>query len=128
MAVSTLASEARRVYAATGGGTQPELDTWEKSFPTDGSPAQQAGAMTTLVNLLHGKLTAVASRINSGMQTNLSAMDLLNPTARASYAKLATPAAEAAAPTPAETDPINFYRSPSTSASPPPPPGFRLVQ
>jgi hypothetical protein len=91
MAVGTLAAEARKVYAGSGGGTQSELDTWEKNFPKNGSPAQQTGAMTTLVNLLQGKLTAVASRINSGMQTNLTGLDLLNPTARASFDKLVAP-------------------------------------
>lgn len=88
MAVGTLAAESRKVYAGSGGGTQSELDAWEKSFPINGSPEQQQGAMTTLVNLLHGKLTAVAGRINGAMQTNLAASDLLNPTAKASFEKM----------------------------------------
>jgi hypothetical protein len=90
-AVGTLASEARKVYASSGGGTQSELDSWEKNFPVNGSPAQQTGAMKTLVGLLQGKLTATAGRINAGMQTNITGMDLLNPTARASFDKLVAP-------------------------------------
>jgi hypothetical protein len=98
MAVGTLAAESRKVYAGSGGGTQSELDAWEKNFPVSGSPAQQSGAMSTLVDLLKGKLTAVSNRINSGMQTNITALDLLNPTARASYDKLAASGGTSAPP------------------------------
>jgi hypothetical protein len=97
-AISTLAAEARKVYAGAGGGTQSELDAWEKNFAFSGSPAQQGGNISTLVGLLRGKLTAVANRINAGMQTNISALDLLNPTARASYDKLSAPGGTNAVP------------------------------
>ncbi len=129
-AVAALAAEARAVYAGSGGGTQSELDSWEKNFPVNGSRAQQSGAMQTLVGLLHGRLTAVANRINAGMQTNLSAMDLLNPTARKSYENLSAPAEATPATSAAPTPLSNMFGGKSGSAAtpPPPPPGFRIVQ
>jgi hypothetical protein len=89
--VDALASEARKVYAGAGGGTQADLDAWQQNFPINGSPSQQQGAMGELSKLLTGRLTAVANQINGGMQTNLSGTDLLNPAAKASYEKLIGP-------------------------------------
>ncbi len=80
-----MAGEARKVYAGSGGGTQADLDAWEKNFPVNGSPDQQKAAMEGFATLLQGRLTAVANQINGGMQTKLSGSDLLNPTAKASY-------------------------------------------
>jgi hypothetical protein len=91
-AVSALAAEARKVYVAGGsGGTQADLDAWEKNFPVNGSQEQQQAAMQTFGVLLHGRLTATANQINGGMQTKLSGTDLLNPTAKASFQTLFAP-------------------------------------
>jgi hypothetical protein len=99
--VSALASEARKVYAGSGGGTQSDLDSWEKNFPVNGSPVQQNTAMKELSVLLSGRLTAVADQINKGtpgQKTKLTGLGLLNPDAFASYQRLTEPPAEAAAP------------------------------
>ena len=70
-----------------------------------------------VVGLLQGKLTAVASRINAGMQTNITGMDLLNPTARASFQRLAAPeSSSGAADTTASTGAASKAPDPLTMA------------
>jgi hypothetical protein len=94
--VSALASEARKVYAGSGGGTQSDLDSWEKNFPVNGSPVQQNTAMKELSVLLRGRLTAVADQINNGtpgQKTKITGLGLLNADAFASYQRLIAPQA-----------------------------------
>lgn len=87
-AVGALASEARKVFATTGGGNLTELENWEKNFPINGSPAQQQGAMKQFVNLLDSRLAALSDQYNRGMGTAGDPMALLQPQARAVYERL----------------------------------------
>lgn len=87
-AVGALASEARKVFAASGGGNLTELENWEKNFPIDGSPVQQKGAMKEFVSLLDSRLSALSDQYNRGMGRTGDPMDLLQPHAREVYESL----------------------------------------
>lgn len=86
--VDALASEARKVFAASGGGNLTELQEWQKNFPLNGSPAQQKAALTGFVELLDGRLQGLADQYNRGMGRTDDPLNLLQPKARAVYEKL----------------------------------------
>lgn len=83
-----LASEARKVFAATGGGNLTELQEWQKNFPIHGSPEQQRGAMKKFVELLDSRLESLANQYNRGMGRTQDPLQLLDPKARQVYEKL----------------------------------------
>lgn len=86
--VNALASEARKVFAASGGGNLTELQEWQKSFPLNGSPDQQRAALRGFVELLDGRLQALSDQYNRGMGRTDDPVNLLQPKARAVYEKL----------------------------------------
>lgn len=86
--VGALASEARKVFAASGGGNLTELENWEKNFPINGSPEQQKGALQEFVNLLDSRLSAVGDQYSRGMGKTEDPLNLLSPVGRAAYTKL----------------------------------------
>lgn len=86
--VDALASEGRKVFAASGGGNLTELENWQKNFPINGSPAQQKGALGEFVNLLDSRMSALGDQYNKGMGTTQDPLNLLSPTGRAAYTKL----------------------------------------
>jgi hypothetical protein len=86
--VDALASEARKVFSASGGGNLTELQEWQKSFPLNGSPDQQHAALRGFVELLDGRLQALADQYNRGMGRTDDPISLLQPKARAVYEKL----------------------------------------
>lgn len=88
MAIDALASEARKVFAASGGGSLTELENWEKNFPVNGSPTQQKGAMKQFVDLLDSRLMALSDQYNRGMGRTSDPLNLLEPKAREVFAKL----------------------------------------
>jgi hypothetical protein len=87
-AVGALASEARKVFAASGGGNLTELENWERNFPVNGSPDQQKGALKQFVNLLDSRLEALADTYNRGMGRTEEPVSLLEPHARQVYEQL----------------------------------------
>lgn len=89
VAVNALAAEARKVFAgAGGGGGLTELENWEKSFPLNGSPLQQKGALQQFVNLLDSRLQSLGDQYNRGMGVAGDPMSFLEPHAREAFAKL----------------------------------------
>lgn len=88
MAIGALAAEARKVFAATGGGSLTELKSWEESFPLNGSPRQQQGAMKQFVDLLDSRLQGLADQYNRGMKTTEDPLQLLEPRSRAVFQQL----------------------------------------
>lgn len=86
--IDALASEARKVFAAAGGGNLTELLEWQKSFPLNGSPDQQKAALTGFVDLLDGRLSALADQYNRGMGRTDDPINLLQPSARKVYERL----------------------------------------
>jgi hypothetical protein len=89
LAVNALAAEARKVFAgAGGGGGLTELENWEKSFPLNGSAAQQKGALNQFVNLLDSRLQALGDQYNRGMGVSGNPMSFLEPHAQAVMQRL----------------------------------------
>lgn len=86
--VDALASEGRKVFAASGGGNLTELENWQKNFPINGSPSQQKGALNEFVSLLDSRMNALGDQYNKGMGTTQDPLNLLSPTGRAAYTKL----------------------------------------
>lgn len=86
--IDALASEARKVFASTGGGNLTELLEWQKSFPLNGSPEQQKAALTGFVELLDGRLHSLADQYNRGMGKTDDPINLLEGKGREAYKKL----------------------------------------
>jgi hypothetical protein len=130
--VNALASEARKVFAASGGGNLTELQEWQHSFPLNGSPAQQKAALTGFVELLDGRLQALSDQYNRGMGRTDDPVNMLQPKARSVYEQLTghepknavgyqdgkPPAATASAPTPAPSAAIPSWVKPGDQYSP----------
>lgn len=86
--IEALASEARKIYAGTGGGSESELNEWKKSFPINGSMAEQRASLENFVELLNGKLNSLASQYNKGMRTSIEPYQMLDPKPAATYRRL----------------------------------------
>jgi hypothetical protein len=83
-----VASELRKVFAGTGGGSLQELKDWEKSFDPNAGEEQQKAYIQNGVDLLRGALQSLESQYQSGMGLNKNMGDLLTPEARNVYQKL----------------------------------------
>lgn len=83
-----VASELRKVFAASGGGNLTELQAWEKSFDPNAGEQQQKDYIANGVDLLRGALKSLESQYQSGMGLNKNIGDLLSPEARNVYTKL----------------------------------------
>lgn len=130
-----LASEARKVFAASGGGNLTELQEWQKNFPLNGSPTQQKAALQGFVDLLDGRLQGLADQYNRGMGKADDPMTLLQPKARAAYEKLSgrTPPTDAVGyqtgkPPDKSAGSADAGTSEAPPSHPPLPPGFRVLQ
>lgn len=128
--VDALASEGRKVFAASGGGNLTELENWQKNFPMNGSPEQQKGALKEFVSLLDSRMSALGDQYNKGMGTTEEPLNLLSAKGRAAYTKLTGAQPESgsvpgqrAAPTAAAVVPQNPQDLPRK-----PPPGWTLQQ
>lgn len=86
--IRILSSEARKVFAGTGGGGLEELRGWEKSFPVNGSPTQQKASLKEFSELLGSRLNEMANKYNRGMSTTEQPMELLNPKAKQAFLKI----------------------------------------
>lgn len=118
-AVSALSSEARKVFATTGGGNLTELENWEKNFPLNGSPDQQKGALKQFVGLLDSRLGALADQHNRGMQKTEDPINLLTPSARQVYQKLTGGEPEDATGYQLGKPPANSASTPASTVPPP---------
>ena len=83
-----VASELRRVFAASGGGNLAELNKWEESFNPNAGENQQKDYIQNGVDLLRGALKSLESQYQAGMGLNKNMNDLLSPEARQVYEKL----------------------------------------
>lgn len=88
-AVDALASEGRKVFAASGGGNLTELENWQKNFPVNGSPEQQKGALQTFGKLLDSRIESLQDQWNRGNWSKpLDVHTFLSPGANKSLAIL----------------------------------------
>lgn len=93
MVRDAMASEARKVFAATGGGGLKELENWEKNFDLSGSPEKMKGQVEEFVGLLDSRLGSLSEQYNRGMGVSSEPLRLLTPEARAAFERItgATP-------------------------------------
>lgn len=83
-----VASELRKVFAASGGGNLTELQKWEEAFDPNAGENQQKSYIQNGVDLLRGALKSLESQYQAGMGLNKNIGDLLTPEARGVYEKL----------------------------------------
>jgi len=83
-----VASELRKVFAASGGGSLKELEDWENAFDPNAGEKQQKSYIQNGVDLLRGALKSLESQYQAGMGLNKNINDLLTPEARNVYEKL----------------------------------------
>lgn len=83
-----VASELRKVFQASGGGSLKELEDWEKAFDPNAGENQQKSYISNGVDLLRGALKSLESQYQAGMGLNKNINDLLTPEARNVYEKL----------------------------------------
>jgi hypothetical protein len=83
-----VASELRRVFAGSGGGSLAELNKWESSMPENASQDQQKAYIQNGIDLLQGGLGALNQQYQAGMGLNRNVTDLLDPKARVILNKL----------------------------------------
>ncbi len=101
--IDAFTSEMRKVFAGNYGGLT-ELESWRKDFPINGSPAAQQGALREGIELLSGRMDALADKYNRAMGTHLTGEDLLSPPARKIYDQLTASAASSENGAPAATN------------------------
>lgn len=65
--VKAVASELRRVFAATGGGGLTELEKWEQTFPLNATKEQQKSYLKEATGLLGGAMQALNDQYSAGM-------------------------------------------------------------
>lgn len=121
MGVDSLASEARKVFAASGVGNLTELQEWQKNFPLNGSAEQQAGALRKFADLLNSRLLALSERYNNGMQSTREPLAFLDPKPREVFIKISGAEPGAAVGYQTGTKPPTTTKAATPPASAPPP-------
>lgn len=86
--IDAAASELRKFFAGSSGGTLQELESWKENFPINGSPEQQKASVQKAIDLLTPKLQEYADQYSHGMGTQKGGVDLLSPLAQKAYARL----------------------------------------
>lgn len=82
-AANAVADEAARVFKGAN-LSDAEVKKWKESLGSSQSPAQLQGNLETLIDLLEGRMNALAEQYNKGLGKNIKGADLLSPEARAS--------------------------------------------
>lgn len=80
-----LSSEMRKLFSGSGGGSLTELESWEKSFPQNAGKEAQLSHLRNGIHLMSGGLNALNDQYRRGMGPNRDVMELLSPTAKATF-------------------------------------------
>jgi hypothetical protein len=80
--VGAVASELRKVFAASGGGSLTELKNWEENFPLNASPTQQRSYLKNGMDLLGGAISALQDQYRRGFGANADVTKLIAPQAK----------------------------------------------
>jgi hypothetical protein len=83
-----LASELRKVFAGSGGGSLSELQSWESGLPLNASKEQQTAYLRKGIELLNGAVGALNDQYQRGMGPRANVMDIISPKAKETLAKL----------------------------------------
>jgi hypothetical protein len=83
-----MAEEGNRIYAGNA-GTESAIDHWYKTFPTNGSLADQVGAVKNFAQLMGDKFDTMTSQVNKQFsQSGLPPVELLLPKAADTFQRL----------------------------------------
>jgi hypothetical protein len=89
--VHAMAEEGNKIYAGNA-GTETAIKQWEDTFPLNGSPAEQAGAIKNFTRLMGAKFTTMTAQINAAAGLPGKApIELLTPEAKATYLRILAP-------------------------------------
>lgn len=83
-----LASELRKVFAGSGGGSLTELQSWESGLPLNASKEQQDAYLHKGLELLQGAIGALNDQYTRGMGPRANVMDIISPKAKTTLDKL----------------------------------------
>jgi hypothetical protein len=83
-----VASELRKVFAGSGGGSLAELNKWEESFPVSGSQAAQKAYLMSGMELLHGAVDNLQAQYENGMGKVDGTHSLITPKSQAILDKI----------------------------------------
>jgi hypothetical protein len=86
-AKQAVTDELTRVFRGTG-GSNADIEGWEKNINAANSPQQLKAAIQQGVNLLGSRISAVGEQYKKGMGTSAQPLDLLNSHAKQTLAKL----------------------------------------
>lgn len=118
-----MAEEGNRIYAGNA-GTESAIDNWYKSFPVNGSLAEQVSSVKNFAQLMGDKFDTMTGMVNKTFSNSgIPPVELLLPKAKDTYDRLISmgpdgkpPAPQPAAPTPTPA------RTAGLMTPPPPPP------
>lgn len=128
-----MAEEGNRIYAGNA-GTEGAINNWVKSFPVNGSLADQAAAVKNFAQLMGGKFDTLAYHLDKTFKdSGIPSVELLSPKSLATFKRLSNMKLPTGSPddsyagTGAEgTPPV---AAPAAAPSHPPlPSGFRVIQ
>lgn len=82
-----LSEELAKVFRSTG-MAESDVRAWEQKLTDSASPAQSSATINGAMDLIDGRLQALASKYNQGMGTAKNGIELLSPEAQAAYQKI----------------------------------------
>lgn len=107
IAKQAVASELTRVYRQAG-GSEKDIEGWEKSINAAKSPAELKGAWKTIGALLESKLEAMQTQVDQGL--GVGSIQIVTPEARQNINRLTggTSAAPKSQPAAGKADPLGI--------------------
>jgi hypothetical protein len=83
-----VASELRKVFAGSGGGSLAELKEWQGSFPVNGSQTAQKAYLMSGMELLHGAVDNLQTQYENGMGKTVGMHSLITAKSQAILNKI----------------------------------------
>lgn len=84
---NAVSHELAKVFRSTG-MSEGEIKQWQDQINPNMTPAQAKAVLGSAIELMNGRLDALGEQYNKGMGTSKDGVELLSPTAQASYLKL----------------------------------------
>lgn len=125
-----MAEEGNRIYAGNA-GTEGAINNWAKTFPVNGSLADQVGAVKNFAQLMGDKFDTMAYHLDKTFKdSGIPPVELLSPKGTATLHRLTNLKPDGKQkPDSANIDETSTLDNSSAAPSHPPlPPGFRVIQ
>jgi hypothetical protein len=123
-----MAEEGNRIYAGNA-GTEGAINNWVKSFPINGSLADQAAAVKNFAQLMGDKFDTMKYHLDKTFkESGIPPVELLSPKGQATYERLTTLGPDGKPkPGSSGTDQTSTFDGSAAPSHPPLPPGFRVL-